>query len=562
MRLLPLVAMLGFALPALAQEQSVTTPPASAARREAMSGLPTNLAAMRNYRAMRVSSEDRPGNADMLHIAAGQTTTIAELEGPGEITHLWTTIAAPDPMHLRNIVIRIYWDGMEQPSVEAPIGDFYGLGHAKYYYFSNPVQAIGTNNGMNCFWPMPFAKSAKVTISNEADQPVHAFYYYVDWRKFDAMPENVGYFHAQYRQAFPNESGKPYLILNTTGAAGHFVGVSLSILTQVAGWWGEGDDIFTIDGEERPSLWGTGSEDYFCGAWCYGKTFYTDYFGMPLREQENQNANNYWNVYRHHLESPIPFKQSLKVEIEHGAAGFDETRAGGRNNDYASVAYFYLAKPQAVEGPLPAAAQRIPEFRNPDLPKGIHEPQYMNMAPLPGGMIVEHQGMEPWSVNGHQWLNGDQLFARGKAGDVVSFEFETTAAVSGPAVLRLTKAPDYGKIRVELNDRTVVQNFDGYSPQVTTATVSLGDLNLPPGKHNLTITMLGKSDSSRNFYWGIDYLRIGGTAPEIEGAAVAAAPDRAGGRQPRLDTDRQGRARDRRPAGQRRAAERRAPRRQ
>ena len=159
---------------------------------------------------------------------------------------------------------------------------------------------------------MPFAKRARITVTNESDKAVGAFYYYVDWRKFDGPQPEAGYFHAQYRQAFPCEDGKPYLILETSGSQGHFAGVSLTIHTQVAGWWGEGDDIFTIDGETTPSLWGTGSEDYFCGAWCYGDTFYRDNFGLPLRKKMNHDADNVWNVYRLHLESPIAFRQSLR----------------------------------------------------------------------------------------------------------------------------------------------------------------------------------------------------------------------------------------------------------
>lgn len=482
--------------------------------RDPQSGLPASLAAMRDYRPMRVSSEDRPGNGDMRRIEPKQTLTLAELEGPGEITHLWTTIATRDTMHLRNIVIRIYWDGLDKPSVECPIGDFYGLGHGKYYYFNNPVQAIGTMNGMNCFWPMPFAKSAKITATNEGDQPTDAFYYYVDWRKYQTMPEKLGYFHAQYRQAFPNENGKPYLILETEGTAGHFVGVSLSILTQVAGWWGEGDDIFTIDGEARPSLWGTGSEDYFCGAWCYGKTFFTNYFGMPLREKDDQSANNYWNVYRLHLESPIAFTKSLKVEIEHGAAGFDETRSGGRNNDYASVAYYYLASPQPVGGPLPEAAKRIPLFRNPDVSQGIYEPQFMAMSTVPAGLDVTSQEMGAFKREGAEWLNNDQMFCRGKKGDVVKLEFEMTDAKKGALTLQMSKAPDYGRVQIKLNGKTIVQSFDGFASQVGTASVAVGSAELPKGKNTLEITTLGKNPKSKNTYWGVDYLKVGGQSPQ------------------------------------------------
>src|SRR5690606_29322589 len=130
------------------------------------------------------------------------------------------------------------------------------------------------------------------------------------------------------------------------------------------------------DGEARPSLWGTGSEDYFCGAWCYGKTFYNNYFGMPLRERDDQGADNYWNVYRLHLESPITFTKSIKVEIEHGDNGVSNTRKP-RNNDYSSCAYFYVDNPRPLEGELPPAAERLPHFEPMSQPEGVFETQYM-----------------------------------------------------------------------------------------------------------------------------------------------------------------------------------------
>ena len=323
----------GFAAPAAGSNGDSSRSP--------FSGLPASLASIQNYTSARVSSEDRKGNADMRVIAPGATLTLADVDGPGEITHIWTTIATDDQNHLRNIVFRIYWDNNEFPSVESPVGDFFGLGHGRYYYFSNPVQAIGTEKAMSCFWPMPFGKHARITATNESQTTVGAYYYYVDYRKYESLPNNSAYFHAQYRQAKPNEDGKPYLIMETDGGRGHFAGVNLSIHTQSSGWWGEGDDIFTIDGEASPSMWGTGSEDYFCGAWCYGQTFYTPYFGMPLREKLDQSENNYWNVYRLHLESPITFKRSIKVQIEHGANGFENSRKP-LNNDYSSLSLIHI----------------------------------------------------------------------------------------------------------------------------------------------------------------------------------------------------------------------------
>ncbi|MCX7018900.1 MAG: glycoside hydrolase family 172 protein [bacterium] len=476
-----------------------------------------SLPLLKDYRAARASSADRPGNADFLRVIAHQTTDIANLQGPGEITHLWTTIATRDENHLRNIVLRIYYDGNTFPSVESPIGDFYGLGHAKYYYFNNPVQAIGTEHAMNCFWPMPFAKSARVEITNESATPVDAFYYYVDWRKFDALPAGLGYFHAQYRQNFPCENGKRYLILDSAGGPGHYAGVSLSIHTQVGGWWGEGDDVITIDGEKEPSLWGTGSEDYFCGAWCFGETFYRDCFGMPLRLKPNQDADNYWNVYRLHLESPIPFRESIRVEIEHGAGGFDNTRAG-RNNDYSSVAYWYAAAPVKLKGILPRAAERIVRFAPPTVPAGVFEPQYMKLT-MPRHISAEAQPTQNWAAksgvppaapDGKHWLNEDHLFLRyGKPGDSFAMEFETTAPLKGAFVFGLTKAPDYGRIRIALDGKVVVGDFNGYASRIMPALARVAETaTLAPGRHTITVSILGKAKKSQNYFAGIDYLQI------------------------------------------------------
>lgn len=470
-------------------------------------GSPSGLATRQYYKTERVSSEDREGNADMRVIGPGQTLEMADLKGPGEITHLWTTINTADPDHLRNIVFRIYWDGNDYPSVESPVGDFFGLGHAKYYMFDNPVQAIGTDKGMNCFWPMPFKKSARVTATNESQTTVGAYYYYVDYRTFDKLPEDSLYFHAQYRQAFPNQDGKNYEIMETTGT-GHFAGVSLSIHTQTNGWWGEGDDIFTIDGESRPSLWGTGSEDYFCGAWCYGKTFYNNYFGMPLRERPDQGLDNYWNVYRHHLESPITFTKSIKAEIEHGYDGVSNTRKP-RNNDYSSCAYYYVDTPQRLAGPLPAAADRLPHFRPMPQPEGVIEAQYMKLD-APESAKVDHQDIGRDARKDGDWLNNDQLFVRGmKPGETATLTFTTTATLSGPAALFVTRANDYGIVEVSL-DGKVLGSFDGYNPDIDRAMVDLGEMKLDQGTHKLTVRVKGKNPESRSEVWGIDMIKVGG----------------------------------------------------
>jgi hypothetical protein len=313
-----------------------------------------DLPQLKTFEAGRVSSVDPSGgNADGRQdkpIQPGETRTLAEIEGAGAITHVWVTIASKDPHHLRNLVWRMYWDGEESPSVETPIGDFFGLGHAKYYqYASLPIQ-IGTNNGLNCFWRMPFGDGAKVTVTNEGPDPVDAFYYYIDYQTYDSLPADVGRFHAQYRQAFPCPPGENYTFLEAEGR-GHYVGVNLSIHNRADGWWGEGDDMIYVDGGDEPEFKGTGSEDYFCGAWCYGEPFSNPYFGCPLRGEHK--INELWNVYRYHVEDPIPFKHRIRVTIEHG-------HANDQGNDYSSVAYWYQTEPHGSFPALPPVEARLP----------------------------------------------------------------------------------------------------------------------------------------------------------------------------------------------------------
>jgi len=475
-----------------------------------------SLPVLKNYRTMRASSEDRPGNGDFRTIEPGGSLVLADLDGPGEITHIWVTINSDDPNHLRNLILRVYYDGNDFPSVETPIGDFFGLGHGQYYTYASAMQAIGTDKGMNAFWPMPFKHSARIEVFNEGMFPAKSFYYYVDWRRFRAMPAGLGYFHAQYRQAFPCRSGKNYLIMETGGGRGHFMGVNLSIHTQVSGWWGEGDDIFTIDGEETPSLWGTGSEDYFCGAWCYGESFYYPNFGMPLRTKKGQGPDNYWNVYRYHIENPVVFEESLKVEIEHGAWGFDNSRKGGYNNDYSSVAYWYMEKPVRLSGTMPPAEERITSYRELKNPPGVFRLHFMD-AEIPPGVSCDIQDVGSFTDADNKWFFSDHLFCEKNTSDsVVLFQWVTEELCSGDMVFRMTQAPDYGRLAILLDDELLIPEFNGYHPKVRPVLVPAGNRILPAGRHVMTIRTLGKDDRSTGFLWGMDYFRIGGVPPDIE----------------------------------------------
>ncbi len=336
---------------------------ASAVYGQAPANSLSNLTKPQDYVLKRASSYDRSGgNEDYRSLAPGDTLPLLDTAGPGEISHIWVTIASGENFHLKKIVLRIFWDGETSPSVEAPIGDFFGLGLGSYFLYQSTPLAVGGDKALNCFFPMPFQKQARVAVTNEGHERVGALYWNIDFRAYRSpLPPDTPYFHAQYRQATPNKGvvgsktnldGKNnYVWMEATGR-GHFAGVTMSVLENADGWWGEGDDMFFIDGEKLPSINGTGSEDYFLGAWDFGgKSFSYPLFGAPVVGPELEGSR--WSVYRFHLDSPIPFTKSLRATIEHG-------HANDRGDNFYSVAYWYQTEPHAPFPPLPHVDARLP----------------------------------------------------------------------------------------------------------------------------------------------------------------------------------------------------------
>lgn len=331
------------------------------------------LSKLKNYGAARAGSYDRSGgNADYLRIQPGETVTLADVQGPGAITHMWVTIASGESYHLKKLVLRIYWDGEATPSVEAPIGDFFGLGLGEYIEWQSLPMNVAPLKSLNSYWYMPFARSAKVTITHQGTQPVGAFYYNFDLRRLKEFPSGAGYFHAQYRQGSPNKgSTEPwtsngdanklknpngesnYVIMEATGR-GHYVGVTHSVLQNQDFWWGEGDEMIFIDGATTPQIIGTGSEDYYTGSWDFQKPFSYLYAGAPLVGIERAGSRS--SVYRFHIQDPIPFEKSIKVTIEHGHANY-------RSDNYFTVGYWYQAEPHAAFPALPPVNDRIPRLQ-------------------------------------------------------------------------------------------------------------------------------------------------------------------------------------------------------
>ncbi|MBS1226464.1 MAG: hypothetical protein H6R32_398, partial [Candidatus Aminicenantes bacterium] len=333
-------------------------------------GLLEGLGRKQDYRSRRVSSYDRSGgNRDSIVIGPGKTAVLAEIDGPAAIHHIWTTIAA-EPFYGRKIVLRIYWDGEKSPSVEAPVGDFFGVGHGLNRNFvSLPITCSSEGRARNCYWFMPFRKSCRITVENEGTRAVDAFYYYVDYRERTDLPADTPYFHAQYRQDFPPDKDRNYLLLAAEGT-GHFVGTNLSVLQRSLGWWGEGDDMIRVDGENKPSLHGTGSEDYYSDAWGMRES-QSPFYGCPLQEEDFQ-AGSKATVYRFHIPDPVPFTKSIQVSIEHG-------HANDRRDHLSSVAYWYQTEPHRAFPGLPSVAKRLPFAFEP--PESFVLPQWAAEEP-------------------------------------------------------------------------------------------------------------------------------------------------------------------------------------
>jgi hypothetical protein len=325
-----------------------------------------DMTIQQDYTAKRSSSFDTTGgNHDWVTVAPGATVTVLDTDGPGVVSHLWFTLNDREPYFLKRVVLRMYWDGEKEPSVETPLGDFFGLGLGTIYSWQSSVLSVGNNGALNSFFAMPFAHHARITLTNEGHLPIQSLYYNIDYRlSAQPLPPGTLYFHAEYRQAQPNhavqaatnlDGANNYVWMTATGH-GQFVGVTMSVLQNENGWWGEGDDMFFIDGAKRPSIQGTGSEDYFLGAWDFGDApFSYATYGAPVAGQGHELQGSRWSVYRFHLDQPIPFTKSMKATIEHGTAN-------DRRDNFYSVAYWYQSQPHAPLPPLPPVEDRIPRI--------------------------------------------------------------------------------------------------------------------------------------------------------------------------------------------------------
>ncbi len=344
-----------------------------------------NICKLNNNSSHRISSWDKTGrNLDFLHIKSKESVILADIEGPGIIKHLYFTTILPNPLEFRNAVIRMYWDYEKSPSVEVPMGDFFGVSNCRLRLINSLMitinRGIWGSYGFNIYFPMPFSKHAKIEIENQGPSPLGGymtgFWYHIDYDKLDDnLPKDIGYFHAHWNRenlttvsekilkrkkknvsswAGKNLTGDDnYVILDAKGD-GQLVGLLLNIDNLAGGWYGEGDDMIFIDDDKwPPSFHGTGSEEIFGGGASPKHEYSGPYTGFHLIENFNYSGNN--GMYRWYIHDPIRFKQKIKWTIEHGHANNFE-------NDYSSVAYWYQKEPHKKFMPFPEAKERIPRL--------------------------------------------------------------------------------------------------------------------------------------------------------------------------------------------------------
>jgi hypothetical protein len=473
-------------------------------------------------RAVTSSDPNPISNQDRLkYITSGETKVLADIKGPGIIRHIWLTFNDARPNWLEaggsarpdEIVLRMYWDDAKEPAVEAPLGDFFGAGFGvRRELKSVPVQVEG-GDGYNCYWPMPFHKRAVITATNEnPSKNVRSFYYHIDYTE-EPLPEKTAYFCAQYRNEFPETIGKDYLILDAEGE-GHYVGTVMSVRSRSPFWFGEGDARFYVDGDVKPTIQGTGTEDYFLMAWGLGQNQFP-YFGCIYMSQDFEDLGVEYCLYRWHIADPVKFSKSLRFEIEHtGWISDDETESGKveghveREDDMATVAFWYQVGQPKRYTQLPPLAQRM--FPNLDV-------------------IIEGKALAPTAKHtpglvdvqkGYDWTGeGQLLFQPAGENPEIEVDFQVEKEEYRGLILRFTYAEDYGIYRIYLDGKNVrqpadymagqkIQDYDFYSKDLQVKDNYLGSFKLVPGKHTLRLECRGKNIFSKGYSVGLDSVRL------------------------------------------------------
>jgi hypothetical protein len=342
------------------------------------------------------SNHGRKGSPCIWPFRKGEKHVLLDAKGPGMVRHIWCTIPPGNIEHMRNVIIRMYWDNQEQPSVEVPLGDFFGIAHGRQRNMNTEFVGMQAGKGFNCWIPMPFKTRAIITVENDSDTDVPMFFYQIDFTLNDEVDDDTGYFHAQFRRSNPCPIHEDYVLLDKIHGRGVYLGAILGVrsLYQDA-WWGEGEFKFFIDGDKDfPTICGTGAEDYMGSAWGL-EEIVTPYQGAPLVD----NDSGLYSIYRFHAKDPIYFQENLKITVQqigygsrekaekffgkefvaYQAAGTkeeDETCYFDLSDDYCSTVFWYQSLPTTPFPTLPDRSKRTADLL------GVHDKETIKRSDI------------------------------------------------------------------------------------------------------------------------------------------------------------------------------------
>jgi len=474
------------------------------------------------------SQPDPDSNSDSRSvIEPGERAVIADLRGPGVITHIWMTLyhfqtlrpgwAPRGRANPQEVLLRMYWDGREKPDVEAPLSDFFAAGFGKRITVTSVPVVTEDGDSYNCYWRMPFSKSARIEVLNQSEKPVRMLYYAIDWMEKDSLPANTMYFCAQYRQEYPvqGDSGRfdsEYVILDAEGQ-GCFVGTVLSVRTRSPDWFGEGDIRISIDGEKRPSIWGTGTEDYFLSAWGQNECT-TPYFGNPYLSHKLRDVGQLSCCYRWHIRDPIIFRKSLRVALETmGWLNLDENTEnqsrvyGQRQDDWASVAYWYQIGPtKAFAAPTTAKERKLPCI-DPVIAWG----EDSRGGERHGRGLAEMQGLGEYSDTERLlWFT-----PASREEGWIEFPLEVRKQEPLRLILVLGHSPHSGIYQPAFDGVKIGKPIDLYSSLSRVDDYQLMDVWPEPGKHTLRLTCTGRNHLSGGEAIGVNSVRLRERRPRV-----------------------------------------------
>ena len=459
---------------------------------------------------------DVRSNWDNFNVPAGESHVLLDAVGPGVITHIWITFLGPEPQswapqgsaNHQELMLRMFWDGNPRPAVEAPVGDFFANCFGiRSEVISLPVIVEG-GDSYNAFWRMPFRESARIEIENQSRKPLSLLYFNIDWIQLDTLPEDTPYFYAQYRQEYPALSGRDYLLLETTGK-GHFVGAVLGVRMRSPAWFGEGDEKIYIDGETTPSIWGTGTEDYFLSAWGLQATS-TPYFGVPFFDY--RTIGGHVSSYRWHLHDPIVFNTGIKVTLEHmGWMSEDEnpdyqaTSWNEREDDYASVAFWYQTGAPTFTERAPGADER----RLPSLARIVVQARDFTETGRHGEGRVQKSASNFYD---------EQVLALRPprpTGAWLEFPIEVKTKEPLRLVVNAEQSLDGGLYQVFINKMKISRPLDFYAGRPAGRTFSLLDFWPDPGTYIIRLECVGKAEQSSGFACRIESVQLLERRPRV-----------------------------------------------